>query len=197
MDMNILGAVGSTILGFVLKGIGAGRAAKIMDDAQETAKKFYEEGETAAQEYLDKIDTSRSSASDLYKEGREVAGQVASDKAGIAKKEAKAASAMQGGSKLMNAIQGSQAAVDATQKGFDETVTNAAGLAASQENAEKSAEANRLANKASTAYNAAAGKAGTASSMGSQRAGLAQTSWGSLGDTASKNASAYMNRGEK
>jgi hypothetical protein len=74
-----------------------------------------------------------SSASDLYKEGREAAGVAAADKAGIAKKEATAAAKMGNASKTMSALAGSQAANDAVSNGYDTTAANAAGLQAGQE----------------------------------------------------------------
>lgn len=93
-----------------------------------------------AQNYLSNVDTSRKSAQQLYSEGNEAAGQAAGNKAGIAKRQAKAAAMMNGAGKLASAVQGAQAAGDAVSEGYDSTVSNAANLAASQENASKNAQ---------------------------------------------------------
>lgn len=74
-----------------------------------------------------------SDAEDLYKKGRAAAGVAASDKAGIAKRQAKAAAAMNNASKTMSAIQGAQAATDAVQQGYDAASQNAASMQAGQE----------------------------------------------------------------
>ena len=63
-----------------------------------------------AQKEIDSVDTKTDDVRTLSNKAREAAGQAAGDKAGIAKKQAKAASAMQGGSRLLNAINASSAA---------------------------------------------------------------------------------------
>lgn len=143
----------------------------IISTAQSNANEFLKNAEEKANETIAAVDTSRSSASELYNEGREVAGQAASDKAGLAKKEAKAASAMAGGSKLFNALQGAAAATEATQEGFDNTVNNAAALAANQENAEKQAALSAATSQAANTMTAGANKANTAISAGNASAG--------------------------
>lgn len=74
-----------------------------------------------------------SDAEDLYNKGRAAAGVSASDKAGIAKRQAKAAASMNNASKAMSAIQGAQAATDAVQQGYDTASQNAAAMQAGQE----------------------------------------------------------------
>lgn len=74
-----------------------------------------------------------SDAEDLYNKGRAAAGVSAADKAGIAKKQAKAAASMNNASKAMSAIQGAQAATDAVQQGYDTAAQNAAAMQAGQE----------------------------------------------------------------
>ena len=74
-----------------------------------------------------------SDAEDLYNKGRAAAGVSAADKAGIAKRQAKAASSMNNASKAMSAIQGAQAATDAVQQGYDTASQNAAAMQAGQE----------------------------------------------------------------
>lgn len=93
----------------------------------------------SANNTLKNVDTSRKTVSQLYNEGNEAAGQAAANKAGIAKREAKAAASMNGAGKLASAVQGAQAATDAVQNGYDSTVGQAASLSASQDNAQKSA----------------------------------------------------------
>ena len=114
--------------------------------------------------YLLLLELDLSNASQLYQQGREVAAQNANDKAGIAKRQAKAASAMGGGSRLFNAIQGAQAATDAATQGYDTAASQAAGLAASQEGAKASG-------KASAELNAAATKANNTTSAATQKSG--------------------------
>lgn len=77
-----------------------------------------------------------SDAEDLYNKGRAAAGVSAADKAGIAKKQAKAAASMNNASKAMSAIQGAQAATDAVQQGYDTAAQNAASMQAGQESKE-------------------------------------------------------------
>lgn len=106
-----------------------------------TAKKEAENIEKAGQAYqkqMEDIAAKTKSAKDLYQEGRETAAMTANDKAGLAMKNAKAASMQQSGSKLLSAIQGAEAANKATQEGFDTASQNAANMAAgiqSQKNA--------------------------------------------------------------
>ena len=69
------------------------------------------------------------SVSELQKEGRAAAGQAASDKAGIAKRQAKAATMQSGGNRLQAATNAASAAQDASTEGYDTTsqaMTNAA-----------------------------------------------------------------------
>lgn len=99
------------------------KARKKIEDAGETYKKEAED-----------IAKNTKSAKELYQEGKEVAGATASNKAGIAKRNAKAAAMQNSGSKLMSAIQGAQAAVDASTGGFDEAAGNAATLGANIQN---------------------------------------------------------------
>lgn len=101
---------------------------------QKEASKKAAQVAAEAQNTLNIVDIS--DAEDLYKEGRAAAGVAAADKAGIAKKQAKAAAAMNNASKTMAAIQGAQAATDAVQSGYDETAQNAAALQAGQESKE-------------------------------------------------------------
>ena len=72
----------------------------------------------------------------MSKKAREVAGQQAADKAAEAKKSAKAASAMQGGSKLLNAINAASAAQEASTSGFDTASNNAMSMEAQRQQAD-------------------------------------------------------------
>lgn len=163
-------------------------AQDAIKNAKSEATQALKEGQSAAQAYLNAIDTSRKSAKELYQEGREVAGQAAVDKAGIAKKQAKAASSMAGASKLFSAIQGAQAATDAATSGYDETAQSAAGLAASQENAQKAAEMSKATGQANVAMTGAQGIANTAMTAGQQEAQNANTAGTNLTNIASTNA---------
>lgn len=101
---------------------------------QKEASKRAQEAAGEAMNTLSSVDLS--DAEDLYKKGRAAAGVAAADKAGIAKKQAKAAAAMNNASKTMAAIQGAQAATDAVQSGYDQTAQNAAAMQAGQEGKE-------------------------------------------------------------
>lgn len=91
-------------------------------------------GREASERAKAEVDTVNiSDAEDLYKKGRAAAGVSAADKAGIAKKQAKAAASMNNASKTMSAIQGAQAATDAVQQGYDTASQNAASMQAGQE----------------------------------------------------------------
>lgn len=93
------------------------------------------EGYDKANQVLSDAQKNMKSASQLYAEGRGVAGQAAADKAGQAKKSAVGASKMAGASKLQQAIQGSAAASDASAKGYSETASNAAAMEQANQNA--------------------------------------------------------------
>lgn len=103
-----------------------------------------------AQKEIDKVDTKTDDVRTLSNKAREAAGQAAGDKAGIAKKQAKAASAMQGGSRLMNAINAASAASNAATEGYDEAQSRAMNLEASRQQSDV---ANRL-SKANSKANA-------------------------------------------
>lgn len=69
------------------------------------------------------------SVSEFQKEGRAAAGQAASDKAGIAKRQAKASIMQSGGNRLQAATNAASAAQDASTEEYDTTsqaMTNAA-----------------------------------------------------------------------
>lgn len=88
----------------------------------------------AAEKASETVDAVKlSDAEDLYKKGRAAAGVSASDKAGIAKRQAKASASMNNASKAMSAIQGAQAATDAVQQGYDTASQNASAMQAGQE----------------------------------------------------------------
>lgn len=88
----------------------------------------------AAEKASETVDAVKlSDAEDLYNKGRAAAGVSAADKAGIAKRQAKAAASMNNASKAMSAIQGAQAATDAVQQGYDTASQNAASMQAGQE----------------------------------------------------------------
>lgn len=98
---------------------------------QTEATNIAEEAADKAKASIDSVKLS--DAEDLYNKGRAAAGVSAADKAGIAKKQAKAAASMNNASKAMAAIQGAQAATDAVQQGYDTASQNAAAMQAGQE----------------------------------------------------------------
>lgn len=93
----------------------------------------------------------------LANEGRSAAGIAASDKAGEAKKAAKAAAMQGGGGRLAAATSGANAAANASAQGYAETANQMTNVAANQ-NAAKvgaiSGEANALQTKAANRQNA-------------------------------------------
>lgn len=99
---------------------GQNRASELADKAAERAQKT-----------VDSVKIS--DTEDLYNKGRAAAGVAAADKAGIAKRQAKAAASMNNASKAMSAIQGAQATTDAVQQGYDTASQNAASMQAGQE----------------------------------------------------------------
>lgn len=107
-----------------------------------------------AQKELDKVDTKTDDVRTLSNKARETAGQAAGDKAGIAKKQAKAASAMQGGSRLMNAINAASAASNAATEGYDEAQNRAMNLEASRQQSDVSNRLNKANSKANARMNA-------------------------------------------
>ena len=140
--------------------------------------------EEAGKEYksnLEDISKNLKSAQQLYQEGKEAASSAAANKAGIAKRNAKAAAMQTGGSKLLSAIQGAQAANDASTQGFDETAANQAALGANIQSGKaalasqgaqavynaKAASAEAKAQQAQNRANKTAQTAQTAASIGS------------------------------
>lgn len=107
-----------------------------------------------AQKEIDKVDTKTDDVRTLSNKARETAGQAAGDKAGIAKKQAKAASAMQGGSRLLNAINASSAAANAATEGYDEAQNRAMNLEASRQQSDVANRLNKATNKANARMNA-------------------------------------------
>lgn len=99
---------------------GQNRASELADEAAEKTQKT-----------VDAVKIS--DAEDLYNKGRAAAGVAAADKAGIAKRQAKAAASMNNASKTMSAIQGAQATTDAVQQGYDAASQNATAVQAGQE----------------------------------------------------------------
>ena len=90
--------------------------------------------------------TTKTSAKDRYNEAKEIAGATAANKASLANKQAKQAAAMSNNSKVMQALLGSQAAVDAVSQGYDEGIDRGANIAAqvvSEEAREKEREQNQ------------------------------------------------------
>lgn len=98
------------------------------------------------------------SAKQLYNEGKEQASAAASNKAGIAKRNAKAASMQQNGSKLMAAIQGAQSATNAATEGYDTAAQNAAAVGQAQNQAAINQAMNAANVKADLAKSAAQNK---------------------------------------
>ena len=133
-----------------------------------------------AQEDIDSVDTKTDDVRTLANKARETAGQAAGDKAAIAKKQAKAASAMQGGSKLLNAINASSAAANAVTEGYDEAQSRAMNLEASRQQADVANRLNKANNKANARMNAMNTQAQMLTGMDAAKDEAKQKDWDRL-----------------
>lgn len=133
-----------------------------------------------AQEDIDSVDTKTDDVRTLANKARETAGQAAGDKAGIAKKQAKAASAMQGGSRLLNAINASSAAANAATEGYDEAQSRAMNLEASRQQADVSNRLNKANNKANARMGAMNTQAQMLTGMDAAKDAAKQKDWDRL-----------------
>lgn len=154
-----------------------------------------------AQKEIDKVDTKTDDVRALSNKARETAGQQAGDKAGIAKKQAKAASAMQGGSRLMNAINAASAASNAATEGYDEAQNRAMNLEASRQQNDVSHRLSKANSKANARMNATNNQIQLMTGMDSTKNAAKQKDWDRLanvGEQAGKIiASAYSDADTK
>ena len=118
----------------------------------------------------------RKSLKEIGAEGKEAAATEASNKAGIAKKNAKAAAMQNSGSKLMSAIQGAQAANDAVSSGFDAAAARNTAMAQSINEADITNALNAAQNKADLASATAKNKYDTASNIAATKKANADSS---------------------
>ena len=133
-----------------------------------------------AQEDIESVDTKTDDVRTLANKARETAGQAAGDKAAIAKKQAKAASAMQGGSKLLNAINASSAAANAATEGYDEAQNRAMNLEASRQQSDVANRLNKANNKANARMNAMNTQAQILTGMDAAKDAAKQKDWDRL-----------------
>lgn len=133
-----------------------------------------------AQKEIDKVDTKTDDVKTLSNKARETAGQAAGDKAGIAKKQAKAASAMQGGSRLMNAINAASAASNAATEGYDEAQNRAMNLEASRQQSDVANRLNKANSKANSRMNAMNSHAQMMTGMDATKNAAKQKDWDRL-----------------
>lgn len=118
----------------------------------------------------------RKSLKEIGAEGKEAAATEASNKAGIAKRNAKAAAMQTSGSKLMSAIQGAQAANDAVSSGFDASAARNTSMAQSINEADVTNALTAAQNKANLASTAAKNKYDTASNIAATKKANADSS---------------------
>lgn len=130
-----------------------------------------------AQEDIESVDTKTDDVRTLANKARETAGQAAGDKAAIAKKQAKAASAMQGGSKLLNAINASSAAANAATEGYDEAQSRAMNLEASRQQSDVANRLNKANSKANSRMNAMNTQAQMLTGMDAAKDAAKQKDW--------------------
>lgn len=133
-----------------------------------------------AQKEIDSVDTKTDDVRTLSNKARETAGQAAGDKAGIAKKQAKAASAMQGGSRLMNAINAASAASNAATEGYDEAQNRAMNLEASRQQSDVANRLNKANSKANARMNAMNSQAQMMTGMDATKNAAKQKDWDRL-----------------
>lgn len=133
-----------------------------------------------AQEDIDSVDTKTDDVRTLANKARETAGQAAGDKAGIAKKQAKAASAMQGGSRLLNAINASSAAANAATEGYDEAQNRAMNIEASRQQSDVANRLNKANSKANSRMNAMNSQAQMMTGMDAAKDAVKQKDWDRL-----------------
>ena len=154
-----------------------------------------------AQKEIDSVDTKTDDVRTLSNKAREAAGQAAGDKAGIAKKQAKAASAMQGGSRLMNAINAASAASNAATEGYDEAQSRAMNLEASRQQSDVANRLNKANNKANARMGAVNNQIQLMTGMDATKNAAKQKDWdrlASVGEQAGKIiASAYSDADTK
>lgn len=130
-----------------------------------------------AQKDIDSVDTKTDDVRTLSNKAREAAGQAAGDKAGIAKKQAKAASAMQGGSRLMNAINAASAASNAATEGYDEAQSRAMNLEASRQQSDVANRLNKAQAKANSRMSAMNSQAQMMAGMDATKNAAKQKDW--------------------
>ena len=154
-----------------------------------------------AQKEIDSVDTRTDDVKALSNKAREAAGQAAGDKAGIAKKQAKAASAMQGGSRLLNAINAASAASNAATGGYDEAQSRAMNLEASRQQSDVSNRLSKANSKANARMGAMNSQAQLMAGMDATKNAAKQKDWDRLanvGEQAGKIiASAYSDADTK
>lgn len=148
-----------------------------------------------AQRELSAVDTKTEDVRTLSNKGREVAGQQAGDKAAAAKKQAKAASSMQGGSRLLNAINASSAAANAATEGYDEAQNRAMSLEASRQQADVGNRLQKAQSKASARQNAMAQQAGMMTGMDAAKNAAKQKEYDRLANVGSQVGQMIMQYG--
>lgn len=152
-------------------------------DYEEEMKKAQAEYESAMKNVSDTYasdvsaaQANRKSVKELGAEGKEAAAAEASNKAGLAKRNAKAAAMQTSGSKLMSAIQGAQAANDAVQEGYDASAARNTSMAQAINEADITNALTAAQNKADLASTAAKNKYDTASNIASTKKANADAS---------------------
>lgn len=144
---------GSSVLGNVGKGLGVasavgGLAAGAVNSYK--SKKEMDKAYDKSNELLKQAgDLKGKDISELQAEGRSAAGQAASDKAGQAKRQAKAASMQSGGNRLAAANAAASAAQKASSEGFDTTANAMTSLAAQKDASDTAAKRQSLQQQAS------------------------------------------------
>lgn len=144
-------------------------AQAIYDSSMNDVRDTYAKDVEAAQ-------AKRKSLKEIGAEGKEAAATEASNKAGIAKRNAKAAAMQNSGSRLMSAIQGAQAANDAVSSGFDAAAARNTAMAQGINEADITNALNAAQNKANLASAAAKNKYDTASNIAATKKANADAS---------------------
>lgn len=128
-------------------------------DEDDYGAQYIDRANEEIQDMYKNMNLNRKSAKQHYEAGREIAGMEASDKAGEAKRTAKATAMMNDAGKMTAAVQGAQAAADASSKGYDEAANVAASMSQAQEQAQRQDEINKTNAMANSIMTAAQNKA--------------------------------------
>ena len=146
------------------------------------AYKEAERKNAAAQAQLEAAKNIKTKSNEeLMKEGQSAAGVAAANKAGEAKKAAKAAATMGGAGRLQSATSAAQAAGEAASSGFQDTAAAQSAQAAQKDLAEKQAQIDLAKSQADLTAQQGQANIAQAESEANRKAGMRQTVLSAVG----------------